>query len=569
MNLHPNLTLSHHPRLLPLLRLQTLSRLPRVNVHYLTLAASAFFVLMYNFSFWKTFFVATGGFQLANVPLYIASFTLLTLTFNACLTLFSFRYVIKPLLILLFFVTAGSSYFMNRYGIAIDAAMMQNVMETDVHEATELLSWSLVLTIAVLGVLPSVLVYRLPLAFPTWRRALMLNPAVIVVSLMIAGVLMMGFFKTLAPAVREYRQMRFLLTPTNVVQAGNSFFKHKLARATVIAPLGSDAMKGTLWAGEKRRTVTIMVVGETARAMNFSLNGYKRDTNPLLSRQPGLLNFSQVQSCGTATAISVPCLFSGFARVDYSEDKAKAQEGLLDVLRHAGLQVLWRDNNSGCKGVCDRVTYEDMSQPKAGDPFCSTEECYDERMLQGLPEIIRNAKQDLVIVLHQKGSHGPAYWKRYPASFQKFGPVCQSNELEKCSRESIVAAYDNTIAYTDYFLSKTIDLLRTSGAADNVDTAMMYFSDHGESLGEKNMYLHGAPYFISPEEQRHVPFMLWLDQNYRDRFNLDQRCLEARRGQEFSHDNVFHSFLGMLNISTAVYNPRLDIFHACTLANQS
>ncbi|SEO55179.1 phosphatidylethanolamine:Kdo2-lipid A phosphoethanolamine transferase [Duganella sp. CF517] len=570
MNIHPNLTLSHHrARLLPLLRVTPFTRVPRVHVQHLTLAVAAFFVLVYNFSFWQTFFVATGGFQPANVPLYVASFTLLALAFNAFLTLFSFRYVIKPVLILLFFVTAFSSYFMNRYGIAIDASMLQNVMETDVHEATELFSWSLVLTISLLGVVPSVLVYHLKLEFPPLRRALLLNPAVIVVSLLVAGVLMMGFFKTLAPAVREYRQMRFLLTPTNVIQAGNSFLKHKMARATVIAPLGSDAMKGTLWAQQKRRTVTIMVVGETARAMNFSLNGYKRDTNPLLSRQAGLLNFSNVQSCGTATAISVPCLFSGFARVDYSETKAKAQEGLLDVLSHAGLQVLWRDNNSGCKGVCDRVTYEDMSQPKAGDPFCNTEECFDERMLQGLPEIIRDAKQDLVIVLHQKGSHGPAYWKRYPAAFQRFGPVCSSNELEKCSRESIVAAYDNTIAYTDYFLSKTIDLLRAAGAADNVDTAFMYFSDHGESLGEKNMYLHGAPYFISPDEQRHVPFMLWLDQGYRDRFNLDQRCLEARRGQEFSHDNVFHSFLGMLNISTAVYNPRLDIFHACTLANQS
>ncbi|USX15281.1 phosphoethanolamine--lipid A transferase [Oxalobacteraceae bacterium OTU3CAMAD1] len=570
MNVHPNLTLSHHrARLLPLLRVKPFWRAQHVHVQHLTLAAAAFFVLVYNFSFWQTFFVATGGFQLGNVPLYLASFTLLALAFNAFLTFFSFRYVIKPVLILLFFVTAFSSYFMNRYGIAIDASMLQNVMETDVHEATELFSWSLVLTISLLGVLPSVLVYRLKLAFPPLRRALWINPAVIAVSLLVAGILMMGFFKTLAPAVREYRQMRFLLTPTNVIQAGNSFFKHKMARATVIAPLGSDAMKGTLWAQQKRRTVTIMVVGETARAMNFSLNGYKRDTNPLLSHQAGLLNFSNVQSCGTATAISVPCLFSGFARVDYSEDKAKAQEGLLDVLSHAGLQVLWRDNNSGCKGVCDRVAYEDMSKPKDGAPFCNNEECFDERMLQGLPEIIRNAKQDLVIVLHQKGSHGPAYWKRYPPAFQRFGPVCTSNELEKCSRESIVAAYDNSIAYTDYFLSKTIDLLRAAGAADNVDTAFMYFSDHGESLGEKNMYLHGAPYFISPNEQRHVPLMVWLDQGYRDRFSLDQRCLEARRGQEFSHDNVFHSFLGMLNISTAVYNPRLDIFHACTLANQS
>ncbi|MET0321975.1 MAG: phosphoethanolamine--lipid A transferase [Duganella sp.] len=566
MNVPHNLAL-HLP---PALRINLLPRLRQLKLRpaQLTLAAAIWLVLAYNLSFWKTFVMATGGLQLGNAPLYLGAFAMLALVFNACLGMVSFRYVLKPVLVALFFLTAGASYFMNRYGIAIDAGMVQNVMETDIHEAKELLCWNLLFTMILLGVLPSLAVYHVHVQFPRVRKGVLINAVIVVLSLCAAGVLMMTFFKTLAPAVREYRQMRFLLTPTNVIQAGNTYRKHKWARPLVVAPLGRDAMKGHLWADKKRRSVTIMVVGETARAMNFSLNGYARNTNPLLSRQAGLIDFRDVHSCGTATAISVPCLFSGMTREDYSEDKAKSQEGLLDVLSHAGMAVLWRDNNSGCKGACDRVAYEDLSQPKAGDPFCNQEECYDERLLQGLPEIIRNARQDLVIVLHQKGSHGPAYWKRYPSTFQRFGPVCTSNELEKCSRASIVAAYDNSILYTDYFLSKTIDLLRAASAEDGIDTAMMYFSDHGESLGENNMYLHGAPYIISPEEQRHVPFMLWLDEGYRDQFNIDQRCLEARRDQPFSHDNIFHSFLGMLNLTTAVYNPQLDIFHACTLANQ-
>ena len=566
MNLPHNLAL----QLPPALRLNFLPLLRKLSLRptQLTLAASVFLVLAYNFSFWKTFVVATGGAQWANLPLYLGAFAMLALVFNAFLSLVAFRYVLKPLLVALFFLTAGASYFMNRYGIAIDAAMVQNVMETDVHEAKELLSWDLLITMTLLGVLPSLAVCHIKLRYPSLTRGAVTNVLMLVLSLCAAGILMMAFFKTLAPAVREYRQMRFLLTPTNVIQASNTYLKHKWAQPLVIAPMGRDAMKGKLWAQKPRRSVTIMVVGETARAMDFSLNGYARNTNPLLSQQAGLVNFRNVHSCGTATAISVPCLFSGFTRADYSEDKAKAQEGLLDVLSHAGIEVLWRDNNSGCKGACDRVAYEDLSQPKAGDPFCNQEECYDERLLQGLPDIIRKARQDLVIVLHQKGSHGPAYWKRYPPAFQRFGPVCSSNELEKCSRESIVAAYDNTILYTDYFLSKTIDLLRAASAEEGIDTAMMYFSDHGESLGEKNMYLHGAPYIISPEEQRHIPFMLWLNDGFRDQFNIDQRCMEARRDQEFSHDNVFHSVLGMLNINTAVYNPQLDMFHACTLANQ-
>ena len=262
--------------------------------------------------------------------------------------------------------------------------------------------------------------------------------------------------------------------------------------------------------------------------------------------------------------MSLPCVFSALGREDYSDRKAHAQEGLLDVLSHAGFEVRWYDNNSGCKGACDRVSYEDLSQPEAGNRWCVGDECYDERMLDKLPEVIRNAKGDLVVVLHQKGSHGPAYSKRYPKAFQRFTPVCETTELAKCSRESIVAAYDNTILYTDHFLSQTIEVLKQASASEKVNTAMLYFSDHGESLGENNMYLHGAPYILSPNEQRAVPMMLWLSDGFRERFHIDQRCLTARAGQPFSHDNVFHSVLGMLSVSTAVYNPALDIFGPCT-----
>jgi lipid A ethanolaminephosphotransferase len=375
---------------------------------------------------------------------------------------------------------------------------------------------------------------------------------------------MVVFFKSLAPTLREHRELRYLLTPTNYIQAVNSYVRAKWSTPVVVAPLGRDAVKGAAWADSKRRTVTILVVGETARAMNFSLNGYARETNPTLKTVPGLINFPNVQSCGTATAVSVPCVFSALGRQDYSDALAHSQEGLLDVLSHAGFDVLWRDNNSGCKGVCDRVRYEDLSVPVAGNPMCEGDECYDERLLQGLPELIRDAKRDLVIVLHQKGSHGPAYWKRYPKAFAKFGPVCATNELQKCTQESIVAAYDNTILYTDFFLSKTIALLRESGQADDVDTTLLYFSDHGESLGEKNMYLHGAPFMIAPPEQIQVPFMLWMSPGFSSRFHVDQACLASRAGEPLSHDNVFHSVLGMLHVNTAVFNPRLNLFGACT-----
>jgi lipid A ethanolaminephosphotransferase len=454
---------------------------------------------------------------------------------------------------------------MNQYGVVIDASMVQNVVETDTREAHELLSWQMLQTITLLGIVPSLLVWRLPLRFPPVRRDLLLKLGTVALSLLAIAALLMLLFKTLAPAVREHRELRFLLTPTNMFQATHGYLRRRWAAPAVLAPLGTDASRGIKWsAAPGRRTVTIIVAGETARAANFSLNGYRRLTNPLLAAQPGLVNFPDVSSCGTATAVSIPCVFSNIGRDDYTADKAGGQEGLLDVLRHAGFDVLWRDNNSGCKGTCDRVRYEDVSQPQPGAPSCTAEECYDEQLLAGLRQMIRETKKDMVIVLHQKGSHGPEYWKRAPAGFGKFGPVCQTNELEDCSRESIVAAYDNTILYTDFVLSKTIDLLRAAASEDGVDTAMLYFSDHGESLGEHNMYLHGAPYIIAPAEQRHVPMMLWLSDGFRERFRIDHGCLVARATQPFSHDNVFHTVLGMLNVSTAVYNPKLDVIHPCS-----
>jgi len=536
-------------------------KLPHIRSSFLPLAAASFLVLIYNISFWKSFMAATGGFRVSNLLVYLGSALLLVFIFSGILALVNFRRIFKPVVIALLLLSSMTAYFMSQYGIVIDASMVQNVVETDVREAGELFSWKMVQSVVLFGLIPSWLVWRLPVRYGSLRREVLVNIGLVAGSLLLATGLLFLLFKTLAPAVREHRELRFMLTPTNVFQATNSYLKQKWATPTVVAPLGTDAAKGSLWAaaGNKQHTVTIIVVGETARAMNFSLNGYERVTNPRLSQERSLVNFSDVSSCGTATAISVPCVFSDLTRDAYSEDKARSKEGLLDVLKHAGLEVIWRDNNSGCKGVCDRVRFEDMSRPIAGNPLCNTEECFDEHLLEGLPELIRNADKDLVIVLHQKGSHGPAYWKRYPAEFNKFGPVCKTNELEQCTRESITAAYDNTILYTDYFLDKTINVLKDSG----VPASMLYFSDHGESLGEKNMYLHGAPYIFAPEEQRKVPMMLWMSDSFSQRFRVDRSCLAARSSQQFSHDNVFHSTLGMLNVNTAVYNPKLDLFQAC------
>ena len=530
----------------------------------LTLVASLFIALAYNTTFWGRFLKDTGGFSWHNVPLYVATFLIMVALFNILLTLFAFRPLLKPFITLIFCMTALVAYFMNRYGVRIDATMVQNIFETNVKEALDLFNWRMLAFFVGLGVLPSLVIWRTKLIFPAWHRDLLIRMAIIVASLVVGLGLLMTFYKQYAPTFRQHRDLQFTLTPINYLWATNSYFKHKFARPRIVAPLGTDAKKGMFWSGEKRKVVTVIVVGETARAANFSLDGYGRNTNPALSKENGLVNFSNVQSCGTATAVSVPCVFSSLSRDEYSDSRAKSQQGLLDVLSHAGLEVLWRNNNSGCKGVCDRVEYEDMSKPVAGNTFCTKDGCYDEHMLDGLPERIRASKKDMVIVLHQQGSHGPTYWKRYPAQYKRFGPECATSDLQQCSNESIVATYDNTILYTDHFIARTIDMLRDMGKRDGVDVSLLYFSDHGESLGENGMYLHGAPYTFSPVEQRHVPMMVWMSDRFRSRFHIDGTCLAARARQALSHDNIFHSVLGMLDINTSVRNPALDIFHGCT-----
>ncbi len=535
----------------------------RLHAALLPLIASTLLASVYNLAFWQAFTDATGGWTLSAMPVQLGMFVLLVCAFTASLAMVNFRHVLKPMLIVLFLITSVASYFMDQYGTSIDWSMVQNVLETNRRESTELFSPRMLVAFALTGVLPAALIGVMELRFSPGRRQLAINLGTAMGALLVAVMLLMLLFKSLAPALREHRELRFLLTPTNYLQAVSGYYTRKWRTDVVVAPLGTDAAKGARWAGAPRRTVTLMILGETARAANFSLNGYARNTNPQLAQVPDLLNFSQMQSCGTATAVSVPCLFSALGRNNFTQRKAESQEGLLDVLQRAGFDVIWRDNNSGCKGVCARVSVENVSQPVKGDPLCNDEECFDEILLRGLPERIRAASRDLVIVLHQQGSHGPAYAKRYPASFKVFGPVCESNELATCTQESIVAAYDNTIVYTDHVIKSAIDVLVRAGREDGVDTAFLYVSDHGESLGEHHLYLHGAPYMIAPDEQRHVPFMLWLSDGFRSRFQLDQQCLKARVDQTFDHDYIFHSMLGLLDISTAVYNPKLDLFNAC------
>jgi lipid A ethanolaminephosphotransferase len=456
----------------------------------------------------------------------------------------------RPVLILTLLLAAPAAYFMAAYGVVIDDGMLRNVVQTDAREVRDLLGFKLLAHGIGLGLIPAWLVARAPLPRRGWLKEAMDRLKLLALALIVLVGTVLPFGGFYASFVREHKELRGYANPAYPVYSAFKFAKAALGFNQAIAaikPIGLDARR----APGVRRKLVILVVGEAVRADHFGLNGYARETTPRL-RAAGVVNFPYFLACGTSTAASVPCMFS----LAGSTGSAEGRENLLDVLRHAGVDVLWLDNNSDSKGVALRVPYRDFKLPE-NNPQCDIE-CRDAGMLAPLQaHIDSRAEGDILIVLHQMGNHGPAYYKRYSAGFEIFTPACKYNDLHACTREEIVNAYDNALRYTDDFLGGTIDLLKANDG--RFATALFYVSDHGESLGEGGVYLHGLPKAIAPAAQLHVPAVLWLGSRYAD---IDRTVLDTLRQRRFSHDNLFHTVLGLLDIETTLYKPEQDILAA-------
>jgi lipid A ethanolaminephosphotransferase len=535
-------------------------KIKAVRPEWVTLIASAFLLTGFNLVLWQHLFEITAS-DGQGIVMRVVFGLMILAAFNIVLTLLAFRFVLKPVLTLLFMISAGVAYFMSQYGVLIDTGMLRNFAQTNATEVRDLLSIKLLAYIVLLGVLPSFLLWRTPVSYRHWHRELLSKVLVSVASVAVIGGVALVNYQGLSSLFRNHHELRLMVVPSNYIGASAGYLREQVASAQQpFVMLGEDARRDPAWQTHGRKSLTVLVVGESARAENFGILGYDRDTTPKLDKEAGLIAFTDVHSCGTETAVSVPCMFSDMGRKNYNASKAKNEEGLLDVLKHAGLDVIWRDNQSGCKGTCDRVTLDDVSNLK--DPvLCANSECRDEILLQGLQHFIDTLDKDTVLVLHQMGSHGPEYFKRYPKEYEHFTPVCESNALNNCSRESIVNGYDNTLVYTDHVLSTLIDLLRSN--QDKVDTAMLYLSDHGESLGEYNLFLHGTPYMLAPEQQKHVAMLAWFSDSYQKSFSVDTHCLQLSREKPLSQDNLFHSMLGLLEVKSKVYNQDLDMFAGC------
>jgi lipid A ethanolaminephosphotransferase len=531
-------------------------RRPSVRAETLLAAAAVFMLLAGNTPFWRA--------ALANRPwsepgtwLFAgAVFVTLASFYFAFTAIFSTRHTVKPLLTLLLVLTAVASYYMGRYAVYLDRPMIRNVFATNPKEAVELLGWGFAAHVVAFGIVPAALVWWARIEVRPWKRAAAIRSGAVAGAILLGTASLFLVFADAASLMRKNREMRWLITPGNIVAAvtAETFGSNAAAGPKQVVAPDAKAVD----APGKRPVLFVLVVGETARAQNFSLNGYARETNPQLAGR-GVINFPRATACGTSTEVSLPCMFSPFGRAHYDERKILSHESVLHVLARAGVGVLWRDNQSGCKGVCEGLPQEQLDSAK-NPALCASGQCFDEILLDGMDRVLKDAKGNVLVVMHQLGSHGPAYYRRYPPAFAKFQPACTTDELRQCPDTQIVNAYDNTILYTDHVLGKLVDWL---AAQRTHDTGMLYVSDHGESLGERGLYLHGVPYAIAPGEQTHVPFIAWLSPALQEDAGIDEACMRRRAQQAVSHDNLFHSLLGIFSVQTQAYDPGLDVFSGC------
>lgn len=521
---------------------------------------SFIWLALYNVHFWQLSVAAMWHPSAGSVFFMVSLFVFAWVVLALLLLLSPTRWVMRAAASLMFIIAAFGAYFMSEYGAIMNQEMMRNVLQTDPAEVQGLLNAEVILHAALLGLVPALLVWRVRLPETRWRTQMGQRAIAIVVALGVAVAGMFANSADYATFLREHKPIRYTLNPIAQVVSLVGLASHS-SKTKANVPLLDPAGKVERTAATSAKPLVLfLVIGETARAANFQLGGYARETNPELAQISGLTYFSQTSSCGTSTAISVPCLFSHLPRAEFKVDEAGRYLNLLDSLVQAGFDVQWRDNNSGCKGVCARVTNTDYNQ-QPDSQYCRDSNCFDAVMLDGLQESLRKIERDTVIVFHQKGSHGPSYSERYPPEFEKFQPACRSNQLQHCSQQEITNAYDNTIAYTDHVLANQIRMLRE--ASSQLDSVLIYVSDHGESLGENGIYLHGMPYGFAPAVQKEVPMLIWTSEGYVRREQLQPDCLRTEAKLPVSHDFFYHTVLGAAELRNQVYDRSLDLIAGC------
>lgn len=536
----------------------------RLSSTTLIALVALYFTLVLNYAFYTAvlkahpFTGAKDDYFILTIPIFVF------FTLNAVFQLFALPWLHKIIIPLLLIISASISYsevFLNVY---FDTNMLENVLQTNIAESIRLLSLPYISWIILLGIIPAILYISVKVEYRKWWKEILARIVLILLSCLVVLGIAKFFYQDYASFIRNNKSIPHLILPSNFIASGFNEIQRVRDANRPFVHIGLDAK---LVKENNIRKVIVLVVGETTRAENWGLNGYKRQTTPRLSQQTNLVNFVHTTSCGTATAISVPCMFSNMNRSNYNGSVAKHTDNLLDVLKRAGYDVVWFDNDGGCKDVCNRVESHDVT--KLNSPqYCKNGECLDQILLQNFDKTLLRSNQDLVVVLHTIGNHGPTYYERYTPEFRQFTPTCDTNQINQCNNQELVNTYDNGILYIDNFLNQVIENLKTLSNQHHWDSVLYYLSDHGESLGENGIYLHGTPYAIAPSQQTHIPMIMWYSQNWLNDQKLDLTCLQQQaKNNQYSQDNFFHTVLGMAGVATEVYHRNADITASCKLKN--
>ena len=532
---------------------------------WLIAVVSLYFTLALNYPFFaKALQISpltgtSGDLYLYTMPL------VMFLLLNAVFQILSAPFLHKILIPLLLIVSAAISYQEIFLHIYFNKEMLTNVLQTSFAESARLITPSYILWIIGLGIIPALFYLSIKVDYRIWYKEIAVRFGLIAFSAVIVGAIGKGFYQDYSSFFRNHKEVTHLLLPSNFIGAGIS--KYKSWREENM-PYVTQDLVAKQEKPDAYRHFTVLIVGEMTRAQNWGLNGYARQTTPKLAKRgEEIINFTHVSSCGTSTAHSVPCMFSTFDRVDYDAAKAARQDNLLDILQRAGVEIMWLDNDTGCKGVCDNVPNRDMTVLNLAD-YCRNGECLDNILLTKFDEILNQSTKDTILVLHTIGSHGPTYYERYTDAERLFTPTCDTNEINKCSDEQLVNTYDNTIVYVDQFIDQIINKL---APRDDLESAVVYVSDHGESLGENGVYLHSTPYAIAPKEQTQVPMIMWFSKSFRQNEGIDFQCLQQNAANNaYSHDNYFSTVFGLMDMShiSDTYRKDMDILAACKKAER-
>ncbi|SFR54657.1 lipid A ethanolaminephosphotransferase [Pseudidiomarina maritima] len=512
----------------------------RINVNFpaVLLGVTAWLVLAYSVAL-RDALESYAVYPITQVKLFV----FVACVYGIMLVLARMLNIFKPVAISLILLAAPAAFYMQQYGILIDPDMLINALETDPAEANDQLSAGLFMHFIFMGIMPALILIFLKITPTSIFKRLKQGVVIGLCFTTFSVGIVMTSYDDFASLFRNHRDIKYRIVPFNVISASVSVAKQKLRRPAEFVAQGKDAFREI--SAETKPKVMVVILGETARADHFSVNGYPRPTTPRLEqleRTGEIASYDEAVSCGTATAISVPCMFS-FYNADNYDQAARNTTNVLDVLDTVGIKVTWVENNSGCKNVCDRINTITMPENA-----CTQNDCFDTVLIDKFREWLQQVQGDSVLVLHQMGSHGPAYFERSPNELKRFLPECTSAELTDCAREEIVNAYDNSLVVTDEMVAAIIELLKTD---TRLDASLMYVSDHGESLGDNGVYLHGLPKWLAPKEQTHIPWIVWPS----TRFKADAQ----KDNQQVSHDNLSHTLLGYFKVKTRLYDRQLDL----------